>query len=716
MWRKMEKSRLYSVLLIFLILFVSNGNIMAVSAEYIPIEMNFEVWLYVQAGSRNLESYALYTKQALVPLGIEVKIFAKTNGQFVGDLLHTSTGHPFDIIFSSFSDNSPVPSFITQYHSDPSTFGDKIYQLNTPEFQEWQVNDTMITTKYVDALLEEIEFEMDLENRKDLITEFNDLFFTNLLYDIPIVSKTPLTSMWKGFGGEYNELWDPNEGVVRSRMLGANWTEFTSAERESDNNTISLRINTPVEENMFDPYQSFDESTGLITEIMHDGLLYFDKNYDAHPGIAWNWYFNKTDILYDHDNFTDTPEIAIYEYVWFLGNQSYWSATTDIIGNPIEREIVDGNDFVMALDMLRHPMTNTNSIGGLNAIVNYFSNTTLNPNDTFTIRIRGDRLSPNDYYNFGSIKPIPHHILGGDLLINETSMAKVTDFVNWNPQLSEEWMHWSSYVGHSLVGPYELLEYDNEYSYIYEARADYYYPNEMDSNLYYENTEFLSLENKYGWNFTIFGPHINNMTAEPHYWNWGNPKPSSQGIETIQYSIINDINAALLSFEAGNIDFFESSDLGAQIVENHQNNPKFVIKDHISETGPELLVFNLLHDDLKKFNVRLAIAHVLDKDEFVNIHDGFAKPHHSIVWPRDDWWYVPHYIEYDYDKSRDLMRSEGYHALQNEYTYEVPPPPPPPGPPHPHNWLPDSTMLLLFTYSLILTVAGIVYYKTKTAY
>ncbi len=674
-----NKSLAIGIVLVFILSI--NGQVQTVSGQSQFIETNFELWYYTEAGSRTTESYALYIKQALAPLGIDVKIVAKPFGQFVGDLLHYTTGHPFDLTHIRFVGGGPTPGFMWQYHSTRTSFGQSMYQLHYPELQEWFAEDSGVTIEEVDTLLEDIEFELNLNIRKELVTEFNELYMTKLLYDLPIIARSYLTSMWKGYGGENNELWDPEEGAMTSRMLGATWTEFTPADRNSNDTHIRISTVTPSIDELFDPNQSFDSATTDITRFLHDNLLEFDKDFQAHPGIAWNWYFNETQVTYDHDNNATTPSVGSYELVYFLGDKSMWAETTDVDGNVIPSEAVDAQDFVLAFDMFKHPETVLNGKENFDPIIDYFASTTVFTDDTFTVRINTEEVTPDDYFGFGANSPVPAHILGGDLTWTNATDSVVhtdalADFAAWNPQDSEEWVHWASLAGHSLVGAYDAVEYVTGEFYSYSYRDDYAYPNEDDVATYYDAASFADLEAEFGWSFDVFAPHENDVNPEPYYWAWGDPKPTSQGIETFEYIVIDDINADLLQFEAGNIDTFGSTNLGAQTVENHQANPNFIVKDTIPVRGPELIVFNLLNENLKKLNVRLAIAHAIDKDELVKIHDGFAKPHHSVVWPRLTWWNVPYEINYDYEVSRDLMRSEGYKALESpDFVNDDPEPP-----------------------------------------
>lgn len=670
--KKMKNIKILSIALMAVFVLSINGQVATVSGQDQFIETNFEIWYYTQAGSRTTESYALYIKQAVAPLGIDVKIIAKPWGQFVGDLLHYTTGHPFDMTHIRFVGGGPTPGFMWSYHSTKTSFGQSMYQLHYPEFQEWQAEDAGVTTEEVDALLEAIEFELNLAVRKDLVTQFNDLYMTKLLYDMPVIARTFLTAMWKGYGGENNELWIPEEGVLGSRAFGAVWTDATPAGRVSNSTHIRLDTVTPGMDEMFDPFQSFDAPTGEITDNMHFNMLDFDASFGAHPGIAWNYLFNETfSDTYDHDNNATTDEVPTYEITWFLGNQAMWAPTIDINGATVATEAVDALDFVLAYDMFLHPETVLNGKETYLTIVDYYASTTVFADDTFTLKINAAEVTPDDYFAFGAMSPVPAHLLGGDLHWTNTTdstdhVDAVEDNAAWNPQDSKEWVLWASKEGHSLVGAYENVEYVKGEFYSYRERADFWFPNEDDVATYYDADAFADLETEFGYSFDVFAPHENEVTPDVYFWGYDGAgvKPTTQGIATYELVVIDDINAVLLAFESGNLDAFGSTGLGAQTVENHQTNPNLVVKESIPQRGPELIVFNLLNENLKKINVRLAIAHAIDKDELVKIHDGFAKPHHSVVWPKLTSWIVPHEIAYDYNTSRDLMREEGYKALE----------------------------------------------------
>jgi hypothetical protein len=87
-----NKNFVFSMLLIGLFVLSSHGNV-KVTAQESFVEENFSLWLYTQAGSPTREGMSFYLKQAVAPLGIKIKVVAKPFGQFVGDLMHTSSVH-----------------------------------------------------------------------------------------------------------------------------------------------------------------------------------------------------------------------------------------------------------------------------------------------------------------------------------------------------------------------------------------------------------------------------------------------------------------------------------------------------------------------------------------------------------------------------------------------------------------------------------------------
>jgi ABC-type transport system substrate-binding protein len=90
---------------------------------------NFSLVVETNVGNRRRESFALYLRQALAPLGIDVEVLGKPFNQFVGDLLHF-TDTEWDIAIVGFVGGSPfAPSYVDLYSCRGGFFGVLTYQL-----------------------------------------------------------------------------------------------------------------------------------------------------------------------------------------------------------------------------------------------------------------------------------------------------------------------------------------------------------------------------------------------------------------------------------------------------------------------------------------------------------------------------------------------------------------------------------------------------------
>jgi ABC-type transport system substrate-binding protein len=203
--------------------------------------------------------------------------------------------------------------------------------------------------------------------------------------------------------------------------------------------------------------------------------------------------------------------------------------------------------------------------------------------------------------------------------------------------------------------------------------------------------------NTTGWyntaNLGTFAPHAQDATkgANAYYFAYdsqgGHEKPTTQNLQTVVCKIIPDTNAALVAFEAGQLDAFGSSALGANTVKSHEDDPRFNVFDSFGISGPVLLVFNLLNENLMKRDVRYSIASMLDKTEMTKINDGFSVPTWSPVWlvydrfapPQfkgagpggtDLSWYTPFEVPYSFETAKNLMRGEGY-TVPDEFNYDT---------------------------------------------
>jgi hypothetical protein len=715
----MNRTKTFAFLTIAIFALSVNGYVSQVSAQSSTLEENFELLLMTNAGNRIRESYAFYIKQAVAPLGIDVEVLAKPFGQFVGDLLHISTGQPFDLAIVGFAGGGPVPDFMWKFHSTRTSFGQLMYQLNNPDWQEFMEADIGVSTAEVDALLEDIDFELDALTRREKLKEFTTLFMTDLLYDLPLTTVTGRSAAWNGYNMPDGSVYDVDEGLIGSRALGAAWdADATPDKRKNADaglNAIQIRIAVPSAPGMFDPYQVFDTSTGAQSDYTASALMSFDGGFAGRPGVAQQWVME--DVSYDHDNNASTPlaNVSNGKHTFIMNPDFEFPAFNyvDKDGNNVTYAAhrVDAHDVALVLDMFNNVNTVVNGKESYtDPVAKWEVSTTLYANDTISIYINPGQAKPDHYVTFGGLTPLPSHILGGDLDYNngtaetpEWLSTSVVGHVNdtFNPQNSHQWNAWESSPDIALVGAYEIDEHPGDLSigdfFSVSARADYPYPNEWDiMNTYAIADNKTALDTLYanmnttGWTVTNLGtwaPHTGQVNDEAYFWAYGANatdmvKPTTQGITEIIVKVIPDVNAALISFENGDLDVFGSSSLGANTVAEHSNNPDFNVQETFPLSGPQLLVFNLLNEHLQKRNVRYAIASVLDKDEMTKINDGFAKAQHAPTWlvydkyapidfkgaganGEDLSWYTPVPVPVDYPTARDLMRLEGYKAAED---------------------------------------------------
>jgi hypothetical protein len=560
-------------------------------------------------------------------------------------------------------------------------------QLNDEDWQAHQETDIGYTAAEIDDMIYDIDYELDLQARYDKYDTFNQFYYDNLLYDLPLVSRTFRTAVWTGYGGPNNEKWDPQEGIMPSRALGAKWeAASTPATRKSALDEMVLSTTIP-NSYLLDPWQSEDSAQTDITRYMHSSFLSFDKNWLPHPDLAWNFAFDvESKTFPDAANWTGVlnSDIGSVEFTFLLRDDAFWSATVDKDGNVVPAEAVDANDFRLTMDMyatfVDSALYDVNGEDTFNYVLDYEVGSTLRADDTFTVWFWDEARTPDDIINYGAISPLPDHLLGGTLTyLNGTEpdiFSPVEVGMVFNPWDSEEWNSWESVAGHTLVGAYALDDLVEGEYYTYSERDDFYFPNEWDVATYDDgaDTEQAALETHFGVDFSTWAPSDTrtDVVDTAYYWAYAGTeatkvKPTTQNLAKFTWLSIIDVNNRLLKFEAGELDAFGSDSLGAEQVNTHVNDPRFQVKTVVPNRGPELLIFNLLNPHLQFYDVRKAISLALDREKFVAIQDGFASPWFSIAYPNsgvfDNVQATGH--EYSYEGARDLMLGLGYAAADS---------------------------------------------------
>jgi hypothetical protein len=676
-----NRNSILAFVVIGIFLLSSTGQVSTISAQ-VDFETNFELSLFTQSGSRIRESYALYVKQALVPLGIDVTVIAKPFGQFVGDLLHLSTGTTWDLAIVSFT-GGQLPDFEGIYNTE-SFFGDLFYQLTNPDVQEFFLSDTGLNlTTDVDPLILGAVFTLDPIERWTLTDQFAQLYMDQLLYDLPLVKTTSEFAVWRGFGGPNNELHSVNDGFVLSSFTGANFAD-QGAGRNGPATTLQDNTVFPAAANNLDVYQVADTATGDQSDWLAGQLSQFWNNV-PYPSLAYNWFIEDIEIDLGNSTHPDVQLVEKARHTFIVDTDMMFSATVDVDGVVIPAHNLDANDVRFALDYLMHPNSNARGDSYQLSVANYSVSTTVTTDDTITIDLAFQGIS--DFGLLGGIVPLPEHILGGTLeLANGTTFALTDD--TFNPSTTLEWLHWQTVTGNSYVGPFEMNEFelDSGFYSMSSRSSDWTFPNEKRTlALYDANTAvldaFYASLNTTGWgapDLSTYAGHLPSLrdNTNVRFFDWAG-FDNEFAITDIVYKIFADDNTRLVSFENGQIDSFGSSSQGLALVQEHRANAEFVMNSLIASGAPQFMAYDLTNEHLKFRDVRYAIASVIDKEEMAQINDGFAIPAHSPVSPfqgqfplaefigagpggTDLNWYVEYAIPVDFATARDLMRNLGY--------------------------------------------------------
>ena len=165
----------------------------------------------------------------------------------------------------------------------------------------------------------------------------------------------------------------------------------------------------------------------------------------------------------------------------------------------------------------------------------------------------------------------------------------------------------------------------------------------------------------------------------PRYWKKdaeGNPLPY---LDRLIFTIVADQNAQLLKFLQGETDYFEAKGEDFPELKRAEANNNFTVYRLGPSKGSSFIVFNQnLKIDPKtgrtyaaphklewfrNDNFRIAIAHVIDKENMVRIAmNGLGYPQWSPKTPAEGFFYNPDVVKYHYDpqKAREILAAEGF--------------------------------------------------------
>ncbi|MHA2172006.1 MAG: ABC transporter substrate-binding protein, partial [Candidatus Kariarchaeaceae archaeon] len=671
-------------------------------------------------------------KQAVAPLGIKIKVVAKPFGQFVGDLMHTSSAIPFDLGFVSFTSIGPIPEFGETYSSkDPVGFGCLSYQLcksdvlgSDKDFQNWQFQDVGFNNTHggtvlapwlgdkdgdgevdgVDALIDEIDFTLNVTRKQELLDVFSRLFMDSMLYDIPTVLLDDKQSVWKGWGGAENLYYRPDQGRITSQLYGAKWDPNPPERIAAGFGTNQLRFasSTPAAV-IFDWMTVRDTATGLFTDFTFDGLFRTEEGtFIRYPNLGYN-------VIQEDWNVTETVITNTTNSRWY-GNSSLWTdpVTKDVapLGNitvwihegdqpgtadditwaesadgvsTLDDEFFTVRDIAFTYDIYKMENSAVNGKANREHIVGYEIHPDADGiNDAISFYIEPGFTTLDDLGRVNGIFPMPAHRLNATQLTptdgSPKGFAYELDARGYNPQQTVEWINFNTKPAMTTsLGMYQIRAagFKEAETWGIDKRTDYWYKNMWDTK---ERT------NVFGG---VYAPHLGAAQPQvPYAWVRKDVTAAQKAvddftsgailenvtlsIDTIDWVIIDDPTTVKIKFEAGELDGFSPLAFGAQQVKDHEDDPRFNVFSVLDDDTPQFFMMNLVNPHLRQYKVRRAIAHVIDLDVLVKIRDGFAIPNSNPVTRYYKNYFKDEFgIPYNYTAAREIMRDLGYDAADD---------------------------------------------------
>jgi peptide/nickel transport system substrate-binding protein len=166
------------------------------------------------------------------------------------------------------------------------------------------------------------------------------------------------------------------------------------------------------------------------------------------------------------------------------------------------------------------------------------------------------------------------------------------------------------------------------------------------------------------------------LTRNPHFGEWnvdeqGNPLPY---LEQISYELVQDLDAALNLYLAGDIDTFAPrnlDDIGViNVAIQNGDIDATVIENASPVASSQFIVFNwnLASDPVKQelfrsADFRRAMSHLVDREAIVElVYGGAASPMFSSVYQVLDFWVSPDVTKYEYDPeaAAELLAGLGF--------------------------------------------------------
>lgn len=165
----------------------------------------------------------------------------------------------------------------------------------------------------------------------------------------------------------------------------------------------------------------------------------------------------------------------------------------------------------------------------------------------------------------------------------------------------------------------------------------------------------------------------------PNYWQKGLPY-----IDSIVRYIVQDENAQLIKFRAGEIDILSVGGKDYALIKKEASKKNYTVYDCGPAFGTNFICFNqninyvdkTKYDWFTNLKFRKAIAYALDKQTMINnVLHGIGAPQYAAMSKAAKFFYNPNVKQYPYNpqKAKELLKEAGFIDTNNDGILENPP-------------------------------------------
>ena len=232
---------------------------------------------YNTGGIRDI--IAAYMSQNLAPIGIQVELDGGPWYRVVGDYLAGTM--PYDMMILGITGGGPNPDNAFMAHTDPAYgYLAQILIGNNGTESYLHGGAPLDVIERMDELLATWPTIFDAQEKTEMVIEWQNLYTDYALGYYPIYYPRSFTCIPATFGP-----YDPNEGVLGSILMGADWSTGGNTGGGTDDE-FTYDIGTSAGWN---PYTTADSSSSTVYNYLFDTLVAVDGDYTLQPRIATNW-------------------------------------------------------------------------------------------------------------------------------------------------------------------------------------------------------------------------------------------------------------------------------------------------------------------------------------------------------------------------------------------------------------------------------------------